>query len=180
MQVGGMVLEVGAAHVGAGECLDVEACVRGGEDGFKLRHELLARVPLRRATFLISKRWNISELLAGVPLRRAVHIAPDLARRGVAHLVQGRPHEAVHGGELLAQRQRDGVGGRAVERLVAPLLMHRTVFANVGVDSIRKRYRRGEPVAAIARELGVSRDTVYKYARMDDLSLEPPRASKRR
>jgi transposase-like protein len=58
--------------------------------------------------------------------------------------------------------------------------MHRTVFANVGVDSIRKRYRRGEPVAAIARELGVSRDTVYKYARMDDLSLEPPRASKRR
>ena len=48
------------------------------------------------------------------------------------------------------------------------------------VDSIRKKYRRGEPVAAIARELGVSRDTVYKYARMEDLSPEPPKARKRR
>ena len=48
------------------------------------------------------------------------------------------------------------------------------------VDSIRKKYRRGEPVAAIAREVGVSRDTVYKYARMEDLSPEPPKARKRR
>ena len=48
------------------------------------------------------------------------------------------------------------------------------------VDSIRKKYRRGEPVAAIARELGVSRDTVYKYARMEDLSPEPPKARRRR
>lgn len=48
------------------------------------------------------------------------------------------------------------------------------------VDSIRKMYRRGEPVAAIARELGVSRDTVYKYARMEDLSPEPPKARKSR
>ena len=43
------------------------------------------------------------------------------------------------------------------------------------VDSMRRKYRRGEPVAAIAREVGVSRDTVCKYARMEDLSPEPPR-----
>lgn len=48
------------------------------------------------------------------------------------------------------------------------------------VDSMRKKYRRGEPVAAIAREVGVSRDTVYKYARMEDLSPEPPKARRRR
>jgi transposase len=48
------------------------------------------------------------------------------------------------------------------------------------VDSIRRKYRRGEPVAAIAREVGVSRDTVYKYARMEDLSPEPPKARRRR
>ena len=48
------------------------------------------------------------------------------------------------------------------------------------VDSMRRKYRRGEPVAAIARELGVSRDTVYKYARMEDLSPEPPKARKRK
>lgn len=42
------------------------------------------------------------------------------------------------------------------------------------VDSIRKRYRRGESVASIARDLQVSRDTVYKYARMEDLSPKMP------
>lgn len=42
------------------------------------------------------------------------------------------------------------------------------------IDSIRKRYRRGESVASIARDLQVSRDTVYKYARMEDLSPKMP------
>ena len=44
---------------------------------------------------------------------------------------------------------------------------------------MRGKYRGGEPVAAIARELGVSRDTVYKHARMEDLSPEPPKARRR-
>lgn len=48
------------------------------------------------------------------------------------------------------------------------------------VDSIRKRYRRGESVASIARAEGVSRDTVYKYARMDDLSPKAPKPAPRR
>lgn len=48
------------------------------------------------------------------------------------------------------------------------------------VDSIRKKCRRGEPVAAIARRLGVSRDTVYKHARMEGLSPEPPKARRSR
>lgn len=48
----------------------------------------------------------------------------------------------------------------------------------IGVDKIediRKRARDGEPIAAIARALGVSEPTVRKYARMEDLSPEPPR-----
>ena len=48
----------------------------------------------------------------------------------------------------------------------------------IGVDKIediRKRARGGEPIAAIARELGVSEPTVRKYARMEDMSAEPPR-----
>lgn len=50
----------------------------------------------------------------------------------------------------------------------------------IGVDrieSIRRRARRGESVAGIARAEGVSEPTVRKYARMADLSPEPPRAT---
>ena len=48
----------------------------------------------------------------------------------------------------------------------------------IGVDKIediRRRARRGEPIAAIARAVGVSEPTARKYARMEDLSPEPPR-----
>ena len=51
----------------------------------------------------------------------------------------------------------------------------------IGVDKIediRRRARRGEPIAAIARAVGVSEPTARKYARMDDLSPEPPRRRK--
>ena len=50
----------------------------------------------------------------------------------------------------------------------------------VGVDKIedmRRRARRGESVAGIARAEGVSEPTAGKYVRMGDLSPEPPRAS---
>lgn len=48
----------------------------------------------------------------------------------------------------------------------------------IGVDKIediRKRARGGESIASIARAVGASEPTVRKYARMKDLSLEPPR-----
>jgi hypothetical protein len=51
----------------------------------------------------------------------------------------------------------------------------------VGVDrtgDMRGRARRGEPVAPIARAVGVSEPTARKYARMGDLSPEPPRRGK--
>jgi hypothetical protein len=40
---------------------------------------------------------------------------------------------------------------------------------------MRRRARRGEPIAAIARAVGVSGPTARKCARMGDLSPEPPR-----
>ena len=43
------------------------------------------------------------------------------------------------------------------------------------IEDIRRRARGGEPIAAIARAVGVSEPTARKYARMDDLSPEPPR-----
>lgn len=43
------------------------------------------------------------------------------------------------------------------------------------IEDIRRRARRGEPIASIARAVGVSEPTARKYARMDDLSPEPPR-----
>ena len=47
------------------------------------------------------------------------------------------------------------------------------------VNSIRKLWRDGESVASIARQIGVSRDTVYKYVRKEDLSpVMPTRASR--
>lgn len=48
----------------------------------------------------------------------------------------------------------------------------------IGVDkieNIRKRARGGEPIASITRAVGASEPTVGKYARMKDLSPEPPR-----
>ena len=48
----------------------------------------------------------------------------------------------------------------------------------IGVDKIedmRRRARGGEPIASIARAAGVSEPTARKYARMEDLSPEPPK-----
>ena len=48
----------------------------------------------------------------------------------------------------------------------------------IGVDKtgdMRRRARRGEAIASIARAVGVSEPTARKYARMEDLSPEPPR-----
>ena len=48
----------------------------------------------------------------------------------------------------------------------------------IGVDKIediRKRGRRGESIASILRQAGVSEPTVRKYLRAPDLSPEPPR-----
>lgn len=42
------------------------------------------------------------------------------------------------------------------------------------IEDMRRRARRGEPVASIARAVGVSEPTVRKYARMGDLSPERP------
>jgi hypothetical protein len=39
---------------------------------------------------------------------------------------------------------------------------------------MRGRARAGEPIASIARHIGVSEPTAGKYARMVDLSPEPP------
>jgi predicted transcriptional regulator len=52
----------------------------------------------------------------------------------------------------------------------------------IGVDKIediRRRARAGEPVASIARAVGVSEPTARKYARMGDLLAEPPRRRRR-
>lgn len=47
----------------------------------------------------------------------------------------------------------------------------------IGVDkiqAIRSRWRRGDSVSEIAREVKVSRDTVRKYVEVEDLSPQPP------
>ena len=43
------------------------------------------------------------------------------------------------------------------------------------MEDIRKRARGGESIASIARAVGALEPTVRKYARMEDLSPEPPR-----
>lgn len=53
----------------------------------------------------------------------------------------------------------------------------------IGVDKIediRKRIRRGESVAEVARKVGVSEPTVRKYRDMEDLSPKPPKSPRRR
>ncbi|MEE1158165.1 MAG: helix-turn-helix domain-containing protein, partial [Atopobiaceae bacterium] len=42
------------------------------------------------------------------------------------------------------------------------------------VNDIRRMRREGETVASIARKVGVSRDTVYRYLAADDLSPKIP------
>ncbi|WP_314653601.1 IS21 family transposase [Slackia exigua] len=48
------------------------------------------------------------------------------------------------------------------------------------VHSIRQLRRSGESVTSIAKAVGVSRDTVYKYLRMDDLSPKMPQPAEPR
>lgn len=48
------------------------------------------------------------------------------------------------------------------------------------INSIRERCRNGDSVSAVARDEGVSRDTVRKYRDMDDLSPEMPIKKKRK
>lgn len=48
--------------------------------------------------------------------------------------------------------------------------MERIMISMSKVNSIRKLWRDGESVAAIDRQLEVSKDTVYKYGRKEDLS----------
>ncbi|ERL10914.1 hypothetical protein HMPREF1316_2704, partial [Olsenella profusa F0195] len=43
------------------------------------------------------------------------------------------------------------------------------------IEDMRKRVRGGEPMASIARTVGISEPTARKYARMEDLSPEPPK-----
>ena len=42
------------------------------------------------------------------------------------------------------------------------------------IEDIRRRGRRGQTVASISRETGVSEPTVRKYLRMEDLSPSRP------
>ena len=46
-------------------------------------------------------------------------------------------------------------------------------------EDIRRMDRDGVPRSRIARELGISRNTVAKYADMPDMSPEPPLARRR-
>ena len=48
------------------------------------------------------------------------------------------------------------------------------------VNDIRKMKREGCSIAAIARDVGVSRDTVYKYLEVDDLSPKMPVSTHRK
>ena len=99
-----MVLEERLPHVGVGEGPHVEPGVRCGEHAPQLGHELLARISLPP------------------PLDLTAH----LTCRRVAHLVERRPREAVHGGELRTPRQVDPVLGGAVEGPVPRDLCHGT------------------------------------------------------
>lgn len=76
-----------------------------------------------------------------------------------------------------------GLGMRPRRTLFAPMLPgvrisgERGQKGMIGVDKIediRRRARAGEPIASIARHVVVSETTVRKYARMVDLSPEPP------
>lgn len=46
------------------------------------------------------------------------------------------------------------------------------------INSIRQLRKSGESVSAIAEQVGVSRDTVYKYINKDDFSPQPPKTTK--
>ena len=48
------------------------------------------------------------------------------------------------------------------------------------MHSVRQLRRSGESVTSIAKAVGVSRDTVYKYLRMDDLSPKMPQPAEPR
>lgn len=65
---------------------------------------------------------------------------------------------------LIRERQREGI---AVAKAAGVYKGRKPMLAPEQVDELRRRAARGEKKAALAREFGVSRETVYQYLGRD-------------
>ncbi|OBH58997.1 transposase [Mycobacterium mantenii] len=62
---------------------------------------------------------------------------------------------------MILERQREGI---ALAKAAGKYKGRRAAFTDEQADELRARLANGESVTALARELGVSRQTVYNYA----------------
>lgn len=73
-------------------------------------------------------------------------------------------------GELIRERQREGV--ELARRRGAYRGRNRTL-SDEQISVLRERVAAGEPKAHLAREFGISRETVYQYLRAQPAATEP-------
>ena len=63
---------------------------------------------------------------------------------------------------LIRERQREGV---AVAKAQGKYKGRKQVLSDAAITRLQERAAAGEPKARLARELGISRETLYRYLR---------------
>jgi DNA invertase Pin-like site-specific DNA recombinase len=86
----------------------------------------------------------------------------DGSRRAISVLC-GAPHNAEFERALLRERQREGI---ALAKQRGVYRGRKKSLAPAQVAELRRRAAAGEPKAALARALGISRETVYQYLKV--------------
>lgn len=67
--------------------------------------------------------------------------------------------------ELIRERQREGI---ALARQRGAYRGRKRALSSAQAAELRRRAEAREPKAALAREFGISRATLYEYLRVDD------------
>jgi DNA invertase Pin-like site-specific DNA recombinase len=78
---------------------------------------------------------------------------------------------------LLRERQREGI---AIAKRAGKYRGRKPVLTTERAAELRERTARGEPRAALAREFGISRDTLYRYAAAGSRRSVTTKAAKKR
>lgn len=71
---------------------------------------------------------------------------------------------------LIRERQREGI---ELAKQRGAYRGRRKALSSAQAEELRQRAGRGEQKAALAREFGICRETVYQYLRADDISSTP-------
>jgi DNA invertase Pin-like site-specific DNA recombinase len=72
---------------------------------------------------------------------------------------------------LIRERQREGI---ALAKRRGVYRGRKKALSETQAKAVRERVRAGEAKAALAREYGISRETLYQYLRIDEIASKSP------